>query len=71
VISTLSSLSSFLIIQFFRLLDFMTFCKTRFLFDKFHDMNVAEDGAADGGAELYFFELVRRESCVRWRSGTG
>jgi len=62
VISTLSSLSSFLIIQFFRLLDFMTFCKTRFLFDKFHDMNVAEDGAADGGAELYFFELVRRES---------
>ena len=31
----------------------MTFCKARFLFDKFHDMNVAEDGAADGGAELY------------------
>jgi len=24
-----------------------------FLFNKFHDMNVAEDGAADGGAELY------------------
>ena len=45
----------------------MTFCKTRFLFDKFHDMNVAEDGAADGGAELYLqVEQKCYQSWVSW-----